>query len=189
MASCGFSARGRGGKTDRSAFRPTRRAIAASSRGCDQAGQGYETHGGGTEVATANLRNARRREAMAVLAFKATLIGIVDAVIGAYRRFALAKRQVDIDARSLERAREQLAVNRLLIQTGRMAERDAIQTEADIANRELRLTETQNSLDAARLGTIPWWLKVSMALVILFSVWKARYKILSVLEIWQWLSS
>ncbi len=110
--------------------------------------------GGGTAVATANLRNARRREEINILAFKTTLINIVNSVISAYRRFTLAKHQVDISARSLQRAREQLAVNQLLIQTGRMAERDAIQTEADIANRELRLTETQNSLDAARLGLI-----------------------------------
>ena len=110
--------------------------------------------GGGVEVATANLRNARRQEEINVLSFKATVIGIVNAVVAAYRSFIQSQRQVEISARSLQRAREQLDVNRLLIQTGRMAESDAVQTEADIANRELNLTETQNRLDTARLGLI-----------------------------------
>jgi len=110
--------------------------------------------GGGTAVATANLRNSRRQEEINVLAFRATIINIVNAAISAYRSFIQAKRQVEISDRSLQRAREQLAVNQLLIQTGRMAERDAVQTEADIANRELSLTEAQNSLDNTRLGLI-----------------------------------
>jgi len=110
--------------------------------------------GGGVDVATANLRNARRQEEINILSFKAAVIGIVNAVVSAYRNFIQAQRQVEISARSLQRAREQLDVNRLLIQTGRMAENDAVQTEANIATRELHLTETQNRLDAARLSLI-----------------------------------
>ncbi len=110
--------------------------------------------GGGVEVATANLRNARRQEEIHVLSFKAAVIGIVNSVVSAYRSFIQVQRQVEISARSLQRAREQLDVNRFLIQTGRMAENDAVQTEADIATRELNLTETQNRLDTARLSLI-----------------------------------
>ncbi len=110
--------------------------------------------GGGLDVATANLRNARRQEEINILSFKAAVIGIVNAVVSAYRNFIQAQRQVEISARSLQRAREQLDVNRLLIRTGRMAENDAVQTEANIATRELHLTETQNRLDAARLSLI-----------------------------------
>ncbi len=110
--------------------------------------------GGGTAVATANLKNARRREEINILSFKAILIDIVTSVTTAYRSFVQARQQVDINARSLQRARDQLAVNQLLIQTGRMAARDIIQTEANIANRELSLTETRNRLDNARLALI-----------------------------------
>ena len=110
--------------------------------------------GGGVDVATANLRNARRQEEINVLTFKAVVIGIVNTVVSAYRSFIQSRRQLEISDRSLQRAREQLAVNQLLIQTGRMAESDAVQTEADIANRELNLTETRNRLDAARLSLI-----------------------------------
>ncbi len=110
--------------------------------------------GGGTEVATANLRNARRQEEIHVLSFQSAVIGVVNAVVSAYRNVIQAQRQVEISARSLQRAREQLDVNRFLVQTGRMAENDVVQTEANIATRELHLTESQNRLDSARLSLI-----------------------------------
>ena len=45
-------------------------------------------------------------------------------------------------------------MNQRLIQAGRMAERDIVQTRANIAERELSLTEARNALDNARLTLI-----------------------------------
>jgi outer membrane protein TolC len=110
--------------------------------------------GGGIKVGTASLRIARRMEEMSVLGFKSVIINIVSSVIRSYRNFIQARQRLEISIRSLQRGKDLLAVNRLLIQTGRMAERDIVQAEAEVANRELRLTETRNSLDAARLALV-----------------------------------
>ena len=63
-----------------------------------------------------------------------------------------AERRAAIRAASLERARDLLAVSELLVGTDRMAERDIVQTKADIASRELRLIAARNDLDATWHG-------------------------------------
>lgn len=110
--------------------------------------------GAGVEINTASIREARLAEEINVLSLKQTIIDIVSSVIRSYRGYMQAQRRVEIRGKSLERARELLAVNELLIETGRMARRDIVQTKADIADRELRLIAAQNSLDAARLALI-----------------------------------
>ena len=110
--------------------------------------------GGGIAVNRASVKVARLNEESNVLALRSAIMNTIDAVIRAYRSFMQAGQRLEIAERSLDRARTQLEVNRKLIQAGRMAERDIIQTETDIANRELSLTEAGNSLDAARLALI-----------------------------------
>ena len=108
--------------------------------------------GADTEIETAPVRIARIEERIAVLALRRAVADVVSAAIGRYRDYMQAEHRVAIRAGSLERARELLAVNRLLVGTGRMAERDIVQTRADIAGRELRLIAARNDLDAARLA-------------------------------------
>ena len=110
--------------------------------------------GAGIAVSTASLENARRREESSVLAFKSVVMRLVTEVVRSYWNLVTVARRLEISAHSLQRAKELLEVNRLLIRTGRMAERDIIQTEANVAERELALTEAQNSLEAARLGLL-----------------------------------
>ena len=74
--------------------------------------------GGGTTVGTAGLVNARRAERGNVLGFEAAVAGLVARTVRAYRGLIQATRSVEIAKRSLQRARELLAVNRVLIETG-----------------------------------------------------------------------
>ena len=108
--------------------------------------------GAGLRVATAPVAIARTSEQINVLALKATVIDIISSVARRYRDYMQAERRVDIRTRSLERARALREVNELLVRTGRMAERDIVQTDAVIAGRELRLIEARSALDAARLA-------------------------------------
>ena len=110
--------------------------------------------GAGTNIGTADLRTARRAEAIHLLAFRSVIIEIVTSVVETYRAFVLAGRQLEIRERSLQRAQELLEVNRLLIASGRMAEQDMVQTEADVADRELDRTDARNRLDRARLALV-----------------------------------
>ena len=108
--------------------------------------------GAGAGVDTASVRIARVAEEINMLALAQTVMDIVSSVARSYRSYLQAERRVEIRTRSLDRARELLEVNELLVQTGRMAERDIVQTRADIASRELQLIAARSRLDAARLA-------------------------------------
>ena len=110
--------------------------------------------GGGVAVNRASVKTARLNEKSNILALRSAIMNTIDSVIRVYRSYMQTQQRLDIATRSLDRAKAQLDVNRMLIQSGRMAERDIIQTETDVANRELSLTEAGNSLDAARLNLI-----------------------------------
>ena len=110
--------------------------------------------GAGRTVGTAGVVRARRVERGNVLAFRDTVANLVSRTVGAYRSLIQRLRALEIAERSLQRARDQLAVNRVLIETGRMARQDIIQTEASVAERELSLAEAEGSLNDARLALI-----------------------------------
>lgn len=106
--------------------------------------------GGGLGAGLAPVRLARLDEEGNMLRFKAAVMDVVTTVVGAYRALIEAGLQVDINQRSLERAQETLEVNRLLVETGRMARQDITQTQATIADRELGVVESQIRQDDAR---------------------------------------
>ena len=108
--------------------------------------------GGWVAVNTASLKTARLREEVNILALRAAVSSTVDSVIAIYRNLIQAGRRLNIYTRSLQRAQDLLATNQALIQAGRMAQRDIIQSEADVANRELSLIEARDGLHAARLA-------------------------------------
>lgn len=110
--------------------------------------------GGGFEVGTSRVQTARRTQQIGVHGFESAIMSLITRTIYAYRNVIQSKRAVDIAERSLQRANELLAVNRALIETGRMAEQDIVETEANVAERELSLTEAKNSLDDAQLRLI-----------------------------------
>ena len=110
--------------------------------------------GGGFQIGRATIQTARLDEEISVLAFKAAVINLTTNVIRAYRAHIQARRQIGIAERSLERARNLLEINQLLVQTGRMAEQDVVQAEADLARRELSLVIAQGFLDSTRLSLI-----------------------------------
>lgn len=110
--------------------------------------------GGGIDVNTASLREARLNEEKNILSLKSTLIDTVTEVVGAFRDFVQAHQEVEISRASLERTRQLLERNRLLIASGRMAAVEIVQVEADVANREYEYQFTLNSVDKARLSLL-----------------------------------
>ena len=86
--------------------------------------------------------------------FRDTIAGVVDSTIRAWRGLARAARELEIGEAALRRAERQFAVNRALIRAGDMAAREILQSEADIANRELALVQARNGLTAANFALI-----------------------------------
>ena len=106
--------------------------------------------GFGTDIDTAPLRKARLQDRIAVRSFRDAAADIVGTVISAYRAVLRAQRRVEIGRAALERARGQLATNRKLVEGGRMAPQDLVQTEAEVADREYALVDSENALEEAR---------------------------------------
>ena len=105
-------------------------------------------------IDTAALRQARIGERIDTLAFRRTVADLVIAVIRAYRALIRATRRVEIDEASVRRALEQREATRALIRAGRVAPREAVRSDAAIANRELSLARARNGLDAANYALI-----------------------------------
>ncbi|MFY1929447.1 TolC family protein [Achromobacter xylosoxidans] len=107
--------------------------------------------GGGREVATAPVRMARLMEQNNRLALQATVSQTVTRIVLSYRELLRAQEQVRISQDALARSRQLLNINKTLIQAGRMAEFEIVQTEADVATQELGVEDANNLLAARKL--------------------------------------
>ncbi|MXY66781.1 MAG: TolC family protein [Gammaproteobacteria bacterium] len=105
--------------------------------------------GFGPQIDTAPLYRARLEERIHIRAFRDRASDIVGSVISAYRNSLSARRRVAIARDALDRARRQLGINRALVEAGRMAPQDLIQAEAEVADREYSLTDSENVLETA----------------------------------------
>ena len=110
--------------------------------------------GAGWDVTTAPLRLARITEQANRLNLKSTVSQTITDIISAYRELLRSQEQLSIVQQALKRARALLDVNRALIDAGRMAEFEIVQTEADIATQELGVEEAQNQVDINRLSLL-----------------------------------
>ena len=110
--------------------------------------------GFGVSVDTAPLRLARLADEINVLAFREAIAGVVTSTIRAWRDLVRARRQLEIGESSLERARKQREINRTLIEAGQMAAREILQSEANVADRELALVQSRNRVTASNFGLI-----------------------------------
>jgi outer membrane protein TolC len=110
--------------------------------------------GYGVEVNRASVDIARLTEQVNILDLKSTLINTITEVIVAYRELIRAQERLKIAQLSLARAQESLANNRILIEAGRLAPVDIVQSETDVARRQVSLIEAENNLASARLALL-----------------------------------
>ena len=108
----------------------------------------------GRGVNTANLEIARLNEELGRLALRDTVAQEITSVITTYWQVVLTREQLEISRLALERAREVEAVNLSLIETGRMAEVEIVQTEADVAEQEFSLAVAENAFQQSKLGLL-----------------------------------
>lgn len=108
--------------------------------------------GAGTGIARAPVRRARIGERISILSLKDTVSTTVSAVIAGYRSYQQAIRQVEIALRGLAEARNQYEINEQLIESGRLAPLENVQTEQRIASQELTVISTQGDAEEARIA-------------------------------------
>lgn len=107
--------------------------------------------GGGLAVNAAPVRIAELQERINQQRLRATVGDTVATIITAYRGLMQAQEQLAIAEAALERSHAQLDTNRALVDAGRMAAADLLQTEADIANQQVALLQARQSRNSAQL--------------------------------------
>lgn len=110
--------------------------------------------GGGLDVNLAPVRIARLQDRINRLGLEAAVADTVTSTIFAYRALAGAQEQVRLAELSLERARALLETNRALIEAGRMAAADIVQTESAVANLEVAFLQAQQERTSAQLALL-----------------------------------
>jgi len=110
--------------------------------------------GAGLATNMAPVKVARLQEKIDHLALKSTVSSTVTGIVTAYRALLQAQQQLVIAQDSLDRARTQLQSNQALIDAGRMAAADLVQTQADIANQQVALLAAEQQRNSAQLGLL-----------------------------------
>jgi outer membrane protein TolC len=110
--------------------------------------------GAGFAVNNAPIKVAELQERINQLTLKSTVIDTVTSIILGYRTLLGAQQQLVIAQESLERSRTQLATNQALIDAGRMAASEIVQTQADIANQQVALLEAEQARNSAQLALL-----------------------------------
>ncbi|MGH8018524.1 MAG: TolC family protein [Opitutaceae bacterium] len=110
--------------------------------------------GAGLKTTLANLRIARLAEESNILDFRQTVMDTITRVIFGYRALLQTNLQLEVTETALQRAREQLRVNRALVEAGILPPVEIVQTEADIASQEFNVLTARSALETARFNLI-----------------------------------
>jgi outer membrane protein TolC len=110
--------------------------------------------GGGVDVGTADLHIARLNDRKSALALAQQVMAVITSGILAFHDLARAGEELEIARSSLAEARRLAEMSQALIDAGRMAPVDLVQTETDVANKQVDVVVAENRLDAARLALV-----------------------------------
>ncbi|MBD2743020.1 TolC family protein [Coleofasciculus sp. FACHB-1120] len=110
--------------------------------------------GAGVAVNQAPVEIARLDERANIQGLKSTLINTITDAILAYRNLLRAQERLNIEQISLESARQILEFNQVLIEAGRIAPVEIVQSQTDIANREVSLLAARNNLESVKLALL-----------------------------------
>jgi outer membrane protein TolC len=110
--------------------------------------------GGGVDYTMAPIRTARLGEAINLLNLKQTVSQTIGQVILAYRALLQAQEAMKLARASMARSQDLVEVNRALINAGRMASVEIVQSEMDVENQRVQLLQASKGLDDARLALL-----------------------------------
>ncbi|OCQ52040.1 Outer membrane efflux protein [Photorhabdus australis subsp. thailandensis] len=110
--------------------------------------------GAGTDVNNASILLAKLQEQTHRLNLKATISGSITQIILAYHALLRAQKQQSLSVASLKRMQKLVAINKELIDAGRMAQTDIVQTQADLAMQALSAKEAENNVHTTKLALL-----------------------------------
>lgn len=106
--------------------------------------------GAGWDVNMAPLRQARLDAELAQLREEEAVAGLIEQVTYAYRDLIEAQERLVLARLFLERSENLLETNQILIDAGRMAAADIVQTQSEVASQEVGVLETERALNTVR---------------------------------------
>jgi len=110
--------------------------------------------GGGLDYTQASLTRARLTEQENILSLRDSISSIIASTISAYNIFYQSSRNLKIRRTALEEAKKQLETNKILVETGRMASNELIQSESQVADQEFSYEGALNDLETNRLALL-----------------------------------
>jgi len=103
----------------------------------------------GRELNTLSIKKARLTENANILNLKNTISQTITNTILSYRNLLLAQERLKIEQLSFTNAKKDLERLQALFEFGRISKNDLVQRQADIAQQEVNLVNTQSSLEQA----------------------------------------
>jgi outer membrane protein TolC len=108
--------------------------------------------GRGIKVNKVPIERAKNYAKTSMLSVKQSTINIITIIESQYWDLILAYEDLEIQKDALERAKELLEINKSLIESGRMAAQEIIQTESDIASRDITVAAAENTIISTQVG-------------------------------------
>lgn len=110
--------------------------------------------GGGVDVTMAPIRTARLGETINHLNLKQTVSQTIGQVIMTYRALLQAQEEKKLAEAAMARSKDLVEVNRALINAGRMASVEIVQSEMDVENQRIQVLQATKGADDARLALL-----------------------------------
>jgi len=110
--------------------------------------------GAGLDANLAALRQSRRDARLQVLNEEAVLSDTVAQVVTAYHDLLQAQSMLALSHQSVERMQAMLANHEAMVEAGRMAPADLVQTRASLANMRLSVLDAERRLVSTRRGLL-----------------------------------
>ncbi|MGB3204650.1 MAG: TolC family protein [Crinalium sp.] len=105
--------------------------------------------GFGTQINTLNIKKTRLAEKANLLNFVSTKSQIITNTILSYRNLLLAQERLKIEQISVGNSKKDLERLQALFEFGRISKNDLVERQADIAQQEVNLVNTQSALEQA----------------------------------------
>ena len=102
--------------------------------------------GRGIEINQVPIKNAKNYANVSLLSVKQNMINLITTIESQYWDLILVYEDYEIQKQALQRAKELLEINKSLIESGRMASQEIVQTESDIASREMSVAGVENTI-------------------------------------------
>lgn len=110
--------------------------------------------GAGRRIAYSPIKQMYLLDLSSKLILKNEVMSLIGQVVNSFNALASAQRQFIIAENALERSQTQRRTNELLIEVGRLARDDIVQSDAEISLREAALVTAENQVALAELALL-----------------------------------